>query len=330
MRRRPRCCLVVARRGVGGGRRRRRNRSPSKGYPVNRPNVSRAGRAFREDGYIVFRQVFSDRQIELFRELRDAAVRDWCFANGTTDRPLVVGDLLERYPRVMLGVVTHATLLDFAEAIMGPFVQLDSLVLFGAQPEPPDRRGRPVCWHRDRFGFFPPGTYTRPLTLICFAYLQPMTDEAGPLRVIPGSHRNRVGIADDDVEHPHPEEQLIRTHPGDVVAIHHNLLHSGTHNVSAAERQFLGISYTLTCLGTRDDTFDGPNCRALAETARRTHDRRLLRLLGHDDTISERQNTGFTAPDEIAWSAWRAEDDAHAKEASNERAAVDHARRMLK
>lgn len=297
---------------------------------MNEPSMSRTAQSFRQDGYIVFPQVFSEWQIRMFRELRDAAVRDWCFVNGTTDRPLVVGDLLERHPRVMLGVVTHATLLDFAEAIMGPFVQLDSLVLFGAQPQPPERRSWPVCWHRDRFGFFPSGAYTRPLTMICFAYLQPMTEEAGPLRVIPGSHRNRVEIADGQTEHPHPEEQLICAHPGDIVVIHHNLLHSGTHNVGAAERQFLGISYTLTCLGTRDDTFDGPNCRALAETAYRTHDRRLLRLLGHDDTISERQNTGFTAPDELAWSAWRAEDAAYAEEASDERAAVDDARRMLK
>lgn len=140
---------------------------------------------FRRDGFLHLPHMLTADHIRQFRELRVAAVRDWCYVQGTTERPLVVGDLLERYPRAMLPVVAHARLLDLAEEIMGPFVQLDSLILFGAPPDPRRRHGKPVCWHRDRFGSFPTGAYVRPLTLICFAYLQSMTTEAGPLRVIP-------------------------------------------------------------------------------------------------------------------------------------------------
>lgn len=122
---------------------------------------------------------------------------------------------------------------------------------------------------------------------------------------------------------------LIAAEPGDLVLIHHNLLHSGTHNVTDQERQFLGVSYTLTCLRTRDDVTTGPNCRAMAATARRTHDRRLLRLLGHDELIEERQNTGFTRPEPTDWPVWRREDHDHARAAVTERRAVDDARGAL-
>jgi Phytanoyl-CoA dioxygenase (PhyH) len=296
---------------------------------VARHDPASAVEGFTRDGYRIMPNLFGAEDVGRFRALREAAVRDWRFVHGSTERPLVVGDLLERYPRDMLPVVTHAALLRFAEAVMGPVVQLDSVVLFGANPRTPQWRGQPVCWHRDRFGSFPSGAYTRPLTLIYFIYLQDMTEEAGPLRVIPASHRDPIEIAPADVGRPHPDERRLHVEAGDVIVIHNNLLHSGGHNVTAAERQFLGISYTLSCLRVRDDTFGGPNCHALTETARRTHDRRLLRLLGHDDQITERQNTGFTTPPHADWAAWHHEDDDHAREASAERAEVTKVREML-
>lgn len=198
---------------------------------------------------------------------------------------------------------------------MGPFVQLDSLVLHASQPRPEHERGQAVCWHRDRFGSFPVGLYTRPLALIYFVYLQDMNEETGPLRVIPGSHRQPIEITPADLTHPQHDEVLVASMSGDVIVIHNNLLHSGTHSVADVERQFLGLSYALSCLGSRHDSFDGPNCRALLATACRMHDRRLMRLLGRDEQIDARQNTGCTMPPPADWEQWCTEDDAYAKEA---------------
>ncbi|MGH3449335.1 MAG: phytanoyl-CoA dioxygenase family protein, partial [Haloechinothrix sp.] len=200
--------------------------------------------AFTSEGFNVLRGLFSSDDIAHLRQLRHDAVQDWCFANGTAAPPIVVGDLLERYPRTILKVVADPDILGLAEAIMGPFVQLDSAVLHASPVRPRAERGGVVCWHRDRFGSFPVGAYTRPLTLVCFIYLQEMNDDTGPLRVVPRSHRDPVQIPESDVTTPHADEVLITTSPGDVVVIHNNLLHSGTANVSDAERQFLGISYT--------------------------------------------------------------------------------------
>ncbi|MDV6011205.1 phytanoyl-CoA dioxygenase family protein [Haloechinothrix sp. LS1_15] len=283
--------------------------------------MSGAPGTFIRDGYHIIRGVFSREEIANFRQLRDDAERDWCFVNGSTERPVVVGDLLERYPRAILKVVAHRAILGLADSILGPFVQLDSVVLHTSEPRSPEYYNGVVCWHRDRFGSFPVGTFTRPLAVIVFVYLQDMDLKTGPLRVIPGSHRNPVEIATTELTEPHSQERIVSCSPGDVVVIHNNLLHSGTHNVSEDERRFLGVSYTLSCMGSRHDTFDGPNCRALLETARRMHDRRLMRLLGDDDQILTRQNTGFTTA-HTGWDEWREEDQRYAAEASEERRAV--------
>ena len=58
------------------------------------------------------------------------------------------------------------------------------------------------------------------------------------------------------------------------------------------------------------DTFDGPNCQLLKSLARRHNDRRALRLLGIDEQLESRVNSGFQQPDEVQWRKWIAEDEA--------------------
>lgn len=282
--------------------------------------------AFEHEGYLCLEGVFTAAQVAEFRELRAAAVRDWRYTNGSGETPEAVTGILERYPRPAMTAVADPALLAVAEGLMGPMVQLDSVVLVGAAPVDVAQRGDVVCWHRDKFGFFPLGAYTRPLALIAIAYLQHMTDAAGPLRVIPGSHRLPVRLAPTDVAKPHPDEVMVHCAPGDVVLLHHNLLHSGTRNTSTEERQFLGFVYSLSSL-RQEDNFNGPNCLALLVTARRTHDRRMLRLLGEDDLIFPRQNSGFLEPHDEDWRLWVDEDDQYAARADEERRAVQQARR---
>lgn len=282
-----------------------------------------------EHGYVQLPQVLSESQVARFRRLREQAVNDWRFANGVAERPTVIAGVLEHYPRAVLPVVAHCLLLGLAEALMGPMVRLDSVVLAGASSVDDERRGEPVGWHRDRFGFFPNGSYSRPLALICFTYLQPMTVSVGPLRVLPGSHREALALEREQLGSPHPREVLIESQAGDAIVIHHNLLHSGTMNTGREERQFLGHVYTLTSFRTEDDSFDGPHCRALRTSAHRTGDRRLARLLGDDEQLAARQNAGFVAPPEARWALWRSEDEAHARKHDDERSSANRIRNEL-
>ena len=284
--------------------------------------------AFTEQGYACFRGVYSASQVETFHAIYERAVADWQFAAGTEDPPDAVGGLLERFPREVFPALTHPVLLGFAEAVMGPFVQLDSAVVNSDPPVTPDQRRQPVMWHRDRFGSVPSGAYVRPASIVFLSYLQPMTDAAGPLRVVPGSHREARLLSGGELRAPLPDEVLIRAEPGDVVAIHHNLLHSGTRNTSDHDRRFLGFIYNLSTLRA-EDNFAGPNCRALADSARRASDRRLLRLLGEDPLIFPRQNSGFTTGHESDWQRWHNEDTAFAKEAAAIAATSHRVRSLL-
>jgi hypothetical protein len=291
----------------------------------NEAEVSLAADHLVEHGFALVSQVLSESQVARFRRLREEAVSNWCFASGMEGRPAFVPGALEHYPRAVLPVVAHPVLLGLAEALMGPVVRLDSVVLAGAGSVDPARRSEPVGWHRDRYGFFPNGSYNRPLALICFVYLQSMTEATGPLRVLPGSHRNGMSLQPAQLRRPQPEEALISSEAGDAVIIHHNLLHSGSVSVSDDERQFLGHVYTLTCFRAEDDSFDGPHCRALRTSARQAGDRRLARLLGDDDQLAARQNAGFVQPP----AAWRDQDTAHGLRYGHQRRRIDQVRAGL-
>ena len=81
--------------------------------------------------------------------------------------------------RLMESIVCHPMVLDFAQLVMGPFVQLDNLTLaaMAPVPDPEDARGKAGGWHRDRWGRMPNGAYERPLAFNAITYLQDLTDD---------------------------------------------------------------------------------------------------------------------------------------------------------
>jgi ectoine hydroxylase-related dioxygenase (phytanoyl-CoA dioxygenase family) len=285
--------------------------------------------SFKQDGYVVFEGAYTPEQVARLHELREEIAQEWQYVEGTEAFPDAVGSMLERRPQVILPALTHPVMLGFAEAVMGPLVQLDSAVL--ASDPPMDDAGQfnqPVMWHRDRFASVPPDVYVRPISMVYLGYMQSMTDDVGALRVLPGSHRQSRTLDDSQVYAPVDDEVLVRAEPGDVVAIHHNLLHWGGRNTSDGERRFFGFIYNISMLG-QEDNFRGPNCRALVEVARRTNDRRMLRLLGEDPLIFPRQNSGFTHALELDWARWLEEDAEYARATTDEAATVSGLRLKL-
>jgi hypothetical protein len=102
-------------------------------------------------------------------------------------------------------------------------------------------------------------------------------------------------------------EELVYMKAGDTIITHTSLLHSGTPNLSLAKRYFFSVYYNISWL-KHTDTYTGPNCAQLIGWARGNGDHRALRLLGEDDRLQQRANSGFQQPDEARWAAWRAED----------------------
>ena len=137
-------------------------------------------------------------------------------------------------------------------------------------------------------------------------YLQNLTDETGPLRVIPGSHMRALSIPREN-KTAHPEEKTIYLKSGDVVMFHCSMLHAGSPNMSGEPRYIYIITYNHSWLKYHGN-HNGPNAQAFIEFARKENNRLLLRLLGEDDLLFSRANSGYQLPDECMWKKWIDED----------------------
>jgi len=265
------------------------------------------------DGYTVFPKVFNQEQIESWKDRYLEIVSSQRLEG---DEPQYwLGSVVESQPALMLPAVSNPTLLDFAERVMGPFVQLDNLTFMGFPPDP-GAKNHISGWHRDRWSGVPTdGPYAKPLSCNAIAYLSDMTDKYGPLRVLPGSHRQSKVIPKKDQHKPQEGEKLIYTNAGDVIFTHGGLLHSGTANTSEDMLYFLSIFYNYSGLRTTDN-HSGPNVQRIIAKAREENDLRTMRLFGVDDQVVTRANYGYNIPEEEMWDQWITEDRAKLKKSN--------------
>ncbi|TRW14572.1 phytanoyl-CoA dioxygenase family protein [Glacieibacterium frigidum] len=260
-------------------------------------------RAFRRDGFTVFPGAHSAERLAEWRAAYDAI----CAREGEA---VWLGNTFEIDPALFLPAVANPDILDFAEAVMGPFVQLDALAINAFPPVPAATAiGKVNGWHRDRYAIVPETSdYVRPISINTIFYFQDMDDALGPLRVVPGSHRQGFAIDTPGRTVPRADEVLIYPRAGDVVVTHYLLVHSGTPNTSGQLRYFMSASYNSSWMKHRD-RLDGPKTTALRDQARAARDRRLTRLLGEDDLVWDRTNPYWSTGGEAErWAAWIAED----------------------
>ena len=155
--------------------------------------------AYKRDGYTIFEGVFGEALIQSWKDVYPNIV-DRQTPFGESEPTTWLRSTLEYEPKLFLPAVAHPLLLDFAELVMGPFVQMDNLT-FMAFPSVSEEEARNKAsgWHRDIWAFKPTHTeYVPPLAANAITYLQDMTEEYGPLRVIPGSHRSNMTIAEEE------------------------------------------------------------------------------------------------------------------------------------
>lgn len=115
-------------------------------------------------------------------------------------------------------------LFEIVCGLVGEDAQLLALDLLVAKPGTGG-----IGWHRDV-------TFVcnKTLSMNTGIYLQDMTEEMGPLRVIPGSHRWEDKVAKGS--EPHPEEVLVPVPAGSAVFFDAGLFHSGGPNRSIRNR----------------------------------------------------------------------------------------------
>lgn len=269
--------------------------------------------AYKRDGYTVFENVFSPKLMEAWKAAYPSIVERQT-PLGQSDPRLWLSSTVEFEPKLFLPAVANPTLLDFAEKVLGPFVQMDNLT-FMAFPSmsKEEAAGKASGWHRDIWAYKPThGEYVPPLASNAITYLQDLTEEYGQLRAIPGSHRTGISIGADDIGKPHADEVIVPLKAGDVAFTHSALYHSGTPNYSGYPRYFLSLYYNKSWLKCRDN-HQGPSVQAILNAARENEDRRLMRLFGEDPLLFGRANSGFSRGDEEMWTEWVQEDRAALK-----------------
>ena len=141
---------------------------------------------FKTQGFTVFPKTFDETWMQRAREIFEETVNRIPYQGDTPPTNLI--NLIEHAPHHTLQAITVPKILDFAEAIIGPYVQLESITyrripsITKAEAAKQSKGG----YHRDMFAFFPDDdVYHRPLLFNAIVYLQDLTDETGPLRVIP-------------------------------------------------------------------------------------------------------------------------------------------------
>jgi hypothetical protein len=255
---------------------------------------------FRREGYAVLRKIFTRGQVEA------------CIGHLSAARQRqrhIVYNLIESDPELFLTLAANSSVLEFCELVMGPFIQLDGLTIVGLPPKDPDGTRRVAGWHRDPWAWVPPcSSFVRPLAINALLYLQDLTEKTGPMRVIPGSHRKVLTLSPSERRQKHAMEVPLHLEWGDVIMIHNSLVHTGTSpSPEISERAFVSIFYNHSWL-KQSVVLDGSQAARLFEVFRQSGDRRMLRLLGDDETLMARNDTGFLQNEEEQWAGWVDED----------------------
>ena len=214
---------------------------------------------YKKDGYTVFHDYLTAEEVHEWRQAMDPQFDSLFSVNSNKPRVKIVPLLgHEKLAPLAKKHVTNSIMLDFAELVMGPFVQLDSFEVSGFPIRELGLTDSVDLWHRDAFNVTQTWIdhplfsskkrrpYTPPLACNCLTYLQDMTAESGPLRVIPGSHLDYTRIPESAERRVHVRERLLDVKAGAMVFTHNELLHSGTWNVSEHYRYFLSVTSAVS------------------------------------------------------------------------------------
>lgn len=181
---------------------------------------------FLEHGYLHAKGVLSGGYLSFIQQEFD---RVW-----DLEKPPVSQHKLLKH-QSFLDLIEHAPILQRIQAIFGSQTQLlqYDLLRQGAHHSGPLR-----AWHRD-FTF--PGE--RPLSINTIIMLNQMTEERGPTRVVPGTHRGEAIPTGEQKNQPLPDEVAVYAEPGDAVFINGAIWHTGGINKTDGVRRGIYLYY---------------------------------------------------------------------------------------
>jgi len=194
---------------------------PSVMNPELDPALAREVAFFRKWGYLVVDDGLTPEQVSMLRDLIDVVYdrphKSNVSAGGKTLNRVNVNDvmiysLFEEDERFHF-LLDHPPAMRRVQALLGNCIQLHSAQGRLTQPGEPEQR-----WHRDTpFPQDPDGT---PIgagfgQLACVYYLDELTNENGPLCILPGSHKALFRPPETPVAFP--DEKRLYAKPGQIV-----------------------------------------------------------------------------------------------------------------
>ena len=202
---------------------------------------------FQKDGFLVFDDVFPQKDIELLRELCESPeIKKALQDRDQQNRTVHLLGLTAKHP-AFLEVASSPLILDRITRLIGPDIQLQHSKLAA---KPPAKNRGPFAWHQD-FAFFP---HTNSDLVAVMVMLDDATPENGCMQMVPGSHKLGMlnhaidGIFQGACQDAHLWENKDSLTPitprAGGISIHHSLmLHGSEVNLSGKPRRGLVFQY---------------------------------------------------------------------------------------
>lgn len=204
---------------------------------------------FLKWGYLVVEDALTADQVEALRAALNATFgrREAQFTH----------ELLEEDDRLAF-LLDNPPVLSRITAILGNCVQLHSATARVTTPGDPDQD-----WHRDGpWPVDPDGTPigSTPAQINCGYYLDDLTQENGPIAIVPGSQRAPFRPPRGHPEFP--DQLLVLAKPGQAVLFNGWIYHRGVANRSCHPRRVCLMCYQNAWMKSREP-FDGPRVTRL-------------------------------------------------------------------
>ena len=237
---------------------------------------------------------FGERLIRIYQESGKVHAQYFDFSlpqGGVTENtPMWVGPAVFR-------AITNPRLLDAVESIIGPEIYSNPVQHVRIKPPehltPRDEKGRvqlgATPWHQDNGVVLPEADETEMLT-VWFPLLDAPV-EAGPLQVIPYSHRegllthcpgNIGGLTIPQQLLEMEQAVPVPMKRGDVLFLHRRICHASLSNVSDNIRWSFDLRYNPIGQPTGRGAFPGFVARSRAHPEQELHDPEVWAQLWHD------------------------------------------------
>ena len=213
---------------------------------------------YRENGYLLVPDVLNAETVaelsrvsdNFIRKSAEASQSDDVYDVGPGHRPESPRLRRLKHPHthhpIYEKVVRCSAIVDIVEALVGPGVRFDHSKL---NYKPRDASGA-IEWHQD-WAFYP---YTNDDMLAVGVLIEEVTEDNGPMMVIPGSHRGPtfdhhdngffVGALDTTDKTFDASNAVTLTGKAGSITVHHvRTIHGSKENLTDQNRPFLVISY---------------------------------------------------------------------------------------